>query len=103
MTQRFNNGNIHIKFNKEDITDIKAGKFSDIEVLSWELENVDTYFIGEQFCLSNYAMGVMLYSYYADKVFILNFADLEKLLDGKTLILYAATPSADDREIIENY
>ena len=103
MVKRFNNGNIHVTFDKEDIEDIKKNKFSNIEVLSWELENVDAYFIGEEFCLSNYAMGIMIYSCYADKVFTLDFSDLEKLLNGKTLILYARTPSADDREIIENY
>ena len=87
----------------EEIADIKAGKYSDIELLSWKLEKFDTSFIGEEHCLSNYTMGCTLYSYYADKVFILDFSDVDSvLMAGGTLKLYATEPTPVDREQIES-
>ncbi len=97
---RFKNGNINIRFSQETIDDIKSNRFSDIECLSYALEDVDCYFYGEQFCLSNYAMGIMIYNFYSDKVYLLNFADTDKLLQGKTLKLYARKPDEYDREQI---
>ena len=100
--QRFKNGNLNIRFSPDEIADIKAGKYSDIELLSWKLEKFDTSFIGEEYCLSNYTMGCTLYSYYADKVFVLDFSDIASILmTGGTLKLYARKPDSEDREIIE--
>ena len=100
---RFKNGNINIRFSKETINDIKANKFSDIECLSFALDNVDCYFVGEQFCLSNYDMGVLIYSVYSDKAFILAFSEMDKLIQGKTLKLYAHKPNIEEREQIQYY
>ena len=95
--QRFKNGNLTIRFSPDEIQDIKAGKYSDIELLSRKLEKFDTYFIDE-----NYTMGYTLYSYYADKVFILDFSNIDSvLMTGGTLKLYARKPDSEDREIIE--
>lgn len=105
-TREFKNGNINIKFFKENIEDLKSGKFSDIELLSFALDDVDTYFVGSEFCLSNYEMGTMLYNCRIDKIYILAFSELEKLASGKTLKLYARKPDKYDREILnewENY
>ena len=100
--RRFKNGNINIKWFNENIEDCKKGKFSDIELLSFSLENVDCYIIGEQFCLSNYAMGCLIYNAYMDCIYILNFNDLDILLQGKTLKLYANFNIDDEtRELIE--
>ena len=100
--QRFKNGNINIRFSPDEIADIKAGKYSQIELLSRKLEGFDTYFIGEEYCLSNYIMGCTLYSYHSDKVFILDFSDIDSvLMKGGTLKLYARKPDSEDREIIE--
>src|SRR5574344_693305 len=100
--QRFKNGNLNIRFSPDEIVDIKAGTYSQIELLSWKLDNFDTYFIGEEYCLSNYAMGSTLYSYYSDKVFILDFSDIDSILmTGGTLKLYATEPTPEDREQIE--
>lgn len=100
---RFKNGNINIKFFDETIDDIKSNRFSDIECLSFALDDVDCYFYGEQFCISNYAMGTMIYNAYSDKVYILNFSDIDRLLQGKTLKLYARKPDTEEREQIQYY
>ena len=100
---RFKNGNLNIRFSPEEIANIKAGKHSDIEILSWKLDSFDTYFIGEQYCLSNYEIGCTLYSCYSDSVFLLNFSDIDKyLMNGKMLKLYAMRPTQDDREILKS-
>lgn len=102
--KRFKNGNINIRYFKENIDDLKAGKYSDIELLSFALEKSDCYIVGEQFCLSNYAMGCMIYNAYSDCIYILNFNDLDKLAAGKTLKLYADFNIDDEtRNIIESY
>ena len=100
--QRFKNGNLNIRFSPDEIADIKAGKCSDIELLSWKLGRFDTSFIGEQYCLSNYTMGCTLYSCYAGKVFLLDFSDIDSILmNGRTLKLYASKPTPEDLEQIE--
>ena len=98
---RFTNGNLNIRFSPEEIEDIRAGRYSDIEVLSWKLERFDTYFIGEQYCLSNYDMGTTAHSAYSDHVFTISFAAIENvLMQGKTLKLYAREPDEYDRETL---
>ena len=100
--KRFNNDNCNIRFSPDDIADIKAGKFSDIEILSFKMENLDLYFFGEEFCLSNYAMGIYLYSAYCGKLFLLNYADIDKyLMNGKTLKLIAFKPDKEQQQIID--
>ena len=47
--QRFKNGNLTIRFSPDEIADIKAGKYSQIELLSEKLEKFDTYFIGDEY------------------------------------------------------
>ena len=101
---RFKNGNINIKFSKYQLEDIKKDRFSAIECLSWILSDCDCDFIGDEYCLSNWEMGATIYSWYSDKVFILNFSDIDNvLMKGKTLKLYATNPTEDDRELINNY
>jgi len=69
--------------------------FSD--VIGW----LDTNIIGEEFCLSNYDMGIMLYNCYSDKCYIVSFSDLEKIKAGEKVTLCAYDPDDDDREAIE--
>jgi len=101
--QRFKNGNLNIRFSPEEIADIKSGKFSAPEVLGWKLSSFDSYFIGETYCLSNFATGHTVYNAYNDCIYIVNWADVDSvLMAGKTLKLYARTPDESDREIIES-
>lgn len=100
--QRFNNGNLNIRFSPEEITDIKNGKFSAVELLGWKLEKFDSYFIGETYCLSNYTTGHTIYNCHSDVVYIVDWSDLEGvLMMGKTLKLYARKPDEADREILQ--
>ena len=102
IIKEFENGNINIKLSADTIANINAGKYSDIEVLSWLLDDLDCYYIGEEFCLSNFDMGISIYNCYSDLVYILAFSDIiNKLMKNKTLKLYAATPTADDRLLID--
>ena len=87
---QFKNGNINVRFSESSLENIAKGKWTDIEVLSWLLDSIDTYFEGDEFCLSNYDMGALLHDYYSGKEFIVSFGDINRvLLNGKTLKLYA--------------
>ena len=100
--KEFYNNNINIKLSSEYLEDIKNGRISDIEAVSYTLEEIDCYFVGEEFCLSNYDMGAMIYNCYSDRVYIISFSDIETILKaGKTLKLYARKPDRDDREFLE--
>lgn len=97
----FKNGNINIKFECEDYNDMKNE--SNLIVLLWALEWKDTYLIGEEFCLSNFDMGCMLYNCRRDLVYILSFSKLDEITkSGLTMKLQAHIPDKWDREIIEN-
>lgn len=100
---RFKNGNINIKLFPETIEKLKSGKVSLMESLSNALFAVDCYLYGESFCIGNYDMAVSIYNYYSDKCYIVLFSEIDKLLDGKTLKLYATNPTETDRELINNY
>lgn len=100
--KEFNNGNLSIKF---DLDYIKENpRVSQIELVSWLLDSLDSYIIGEEFCLSNYDMGCQVYNCYSDLVYIMSFTELDKAYyNGSTLKLYARTPDTDDRETINEF
>jgi hypothetical protein len=103
IIKEFRNNNINIKFSNDAITDINAGKFSDIEILSWLLSEIDSYFVGESQCISNYETGILIYNYHSDVCYFLNFSDIDKyLMTNKTLKLYSYKPDKDTRDYI-NY
>lgn len=102
--KEFKNGNLSIRFPIEYQDKLKSGVVSAIEVISLVLEELDCYFIGDEFCLGNYTMGAMIYNCYSDLVYIINFDDIEgTLAAGRWLRLYARIPDKDDREIIDEW
>ncbi len=100
MNRRFKNGNINVRLDPDELSGVKKGSISAFEALSWELDAVDTYLVGDEFCLSNFDMGVYFYSAYSDAMFLFPMSELEKLKEGKTVKLYAKAPDADDREYL---
>ena len=99
---RCRNGNINLRFTPDEIKQIRSGRVSGIEVLSWILDELDCEFLGDEFCLSNYEMGCLIYSYYFDKTYTLRFTDIENvLMKGNALKLYAREPDESDREQLE--
>lgn len=102
--KEFNNGNLSIRFPVEYREKLKSGVVSAIEVISCVLDELDCYFIGDEFCLGNDAMGAMIYNCYSDLVYIINFNDIEKTLAaGRWLRLYARIPDEYDREVINEW
>ena len=102
--KEFNNGNLSIRLPKEYIKRIKNRNLSAIEVISWVLDELDCYFVGDEFCLGNDAMGAMIYNLYSDVVYIINLNDIDKkLMSGRWLRLYAKVPDDDDREVINEW
>ena len=102
--KEFKNGNLSIRFPSEYRDKLKGGIVSDIEVISWVLDELDCYFVGDEFCLSNYTMGAMIYNTYSDLVYIIDFSDIENVLAaGRWLKLYARILDANDMEIINEW
>lgn len=97
--KEFQNGNINLRF---DRTMIEEAQKDEILTLVSLLETLDCYFIGESYCLSNYETGHTVYNAYSDLVYIFAWSELEKLLQGKTVKLYARKPNKTDREISES-
>ena len=99
--KEFKNGNLVIKFAPDEMEKLNAGRVSEIELLSWALDSLDCYIIGEEFCLSNYDMGCQVYNLQLDRLYIVSFTDIEtKLKQGKSLKLYAYKPDSYDRELL---
>lgn len=96
--KEFGNGNINIRFSPEQIAELKTGKISVVEVLSWTLEEIDCYFN----CLSNFTTGATIYNAYSDLCYTIAFSDVESvMMSGRWLKLYARKPDDTDREILE--
>lgn len=104
IIKEYKNNNITIKLSDDAIENIKIGRYSDIEVISWLLDSLDSYFIGEEFYLSNYGMGITIYNCYSDVCYTLSFLALNESIESRnTLRLYAHTPSDAEREDIERW
>lgn len=102
--KEFKNGNLSIRFPVEYRDKLKSGVVSAIEVISLVLDELDCYFVGEEFCLGNWAMGAMIYNCYSDLVYIINFVEIEKTLAaGHWLRLYARIPDENDRDVINEW
>ena len=98
--KEFNNGNMNIHF---DIQDVYQDE-SDVVNLLWLIDSKDTYVISDEYCLSNYDMGMTLYNVRTDKTFIVSFTELaESFKTGKVLKLIANTPDEYDRELIDQF
>ena len=98
--KEFKNGNMNIHF---DIQDVYQDE-SDVVNLLWLIDSKDTYVISDEYCLSNYDMGMTLYNVRTDKTFIVSFTELaESFKTGKTLKLYARIPDEYDRELIDQF
>lgn len=98
--KEFKNGNMNIHF---DIQDVYKNE-SDVVNLLWLIDSHDTYNIGDEYCLSNYDMGMTLYNCRIDRVYIVSFTELaESFRTGKTLKLFAHIPDDYDRELIDQF
>ena len=80
--KEYKNGNITIKFDPELI---ELAKRDSVLALVSALETIDCYFIGETYCLSNYAMGHTIYNAYSDLVYVFLWSEIEELERGKTI------------------
>ena len=97
MCKEYKNGNITIKFDRDTIEEAKKDDVLTLsEVLSW----IDCYFIGETYCLSNFAMGHTIYNAYSDLVYVFDWNLLAMLKAGEMVKLYARKPDEADREIL---
>ena len=98
--KEFKKGNMNIHF---DIQDVYQDE-SDVVNLLWLVDSRDTYVISDEYCLSNYDMGMTLYNVRTDKIFIVSFSELaESFKTGKTLKLCARIPDEYDRELIDQF
>lgn len=96
--KEFKNGNINLRFDR----DLQENASRDeLLTLSSLLDEIDCYFIGEMYCLSNYETGHSVYNAYSDLVYIFPWTALEELKQGKTVKLYARKPDEADREILK--
>lgn len=103
MSATRTNSGISFSFTEEEIEKIKNGTLSDIECIVFELEKLEIGFITDNQCINNYETGAVLYDAYTDKVFLLNFSDINDILmKGETLTLEGKEPTEDDRCNIEN-
>ena len=89
--KRFKNGNLHIKFCDEDMQILKKHRDMDIEMLFGVLCDNGCEIVGDEFCIDNYNMGCLIHDHYNENDFILNFRDLDNMIDNKkTIILKVA-------------
>ena len=101
--KEFKNGNINLSINVNRLFE-NGGNCSDIELILWVLDNIDTSLISDEFCLSNYDTGAILYNVFSDLCYIISVSDIDNVLNaGKTLKLYGHTPDKYERELIKKY
>lgn len=102
--KEFGNGNLSIRVPVEHRPWLTTGmEYATIRI-GEILDELDCYFVGEEFCLSNHSMGRMIYNAHSDLVYVIYYSDiLNVLARGNWLRLYAVTPGANEREIINEW
>ena len=96
---QFRNGNIHLRIRKEDLEEFRNDQVLFLsDLLFW----LDCSFVGETFCLSNYAEGHIIYNRHMDCWYIFNWDDMDVLANGKTVILYSRRMDDEIRELVEH-
>lgn len=98
LIKEYKNGNITIKLYLDNIGEFEKDEILELSELFFQL---DCYFIGDTYCLSNYETGHTVYNTYSDLVYIFPWSALEDLKAGKTIKLYALKPDETDREWME--
>ena len=93
IVKRFKNGNFNVKMESEDFN-----KESTLINLIWALQDNDCDLFGEEYCISNYEMGVDMYCYYTGMIVSIPYRVLEELENGKTIKLYAHFPNEWETE-----
>lgn len=101
----YKNGNLHIKLSSDAVKDIQAGRLNDIECISWILDSLDCYFIGDDMSAGNFDMCAMIYNLHSDYIYTILFGyDIEnKLKKGYSITLHARRPDKDDRQYIQDH
>lgn len=94
----FKNGNLNIRIPKGELEEFRK---DEVLYLVYLLFWLDCEFIGETYCLSNWATGHTIYNSYMDCTYIFPWDALETLDDGKTLKLIALEVEDYERELIE--
>ena len=89
--KRFKNGNMNVKINLEKGDEI-------LESFLSAVYDYDCEVWGDEFCISNFEMGICLYSWYTDMKYIVSYTDLDELEKGKTIKLYGIKLDKWDRE-----
>lgn len=95
---QFDNGNLNIRIEKEDLEDYLKDQVFFLSDLLWHLS---CEFVGESFCLGNADTGHLIYNYSKDCCYIFSWRELETLAEGNTVKLYAHKPTEEERELIE--
>lgn len=103
--KQFHNGNISIKFNKEtiDVCNNNEHKYlKALEEISYIINNIDCYYIGDEYSCGNYDVGISIYNVNTGLIyrFVITYC-VNELLDGKTLKLYGSLPDEDDLTMIK--
>lgn len=101
LVREYKNGNITLKYNcNTENIDIMDCIVDIINTVDW----IDTYDISGLTYYGNDCMAMTLYNIRLDKTYLLNtWIIATKLLKGYTIRLYARTPDASDKELIDNF
>lgn len=86
--KEFKHGNVHVKYEPDEIIPDERDSVL-VNVLN-ELDMYDTYMIGEYwYNLSNYHCGIDLYNIRLDTIYTITSIDIERLKNGKMMVLAA--------------
>lgn len=96
LVKRFKNGNFNVKIDGHE-----SKHESTLVNLIWALNDYDCTLFGEEYCISNFGMGVDMYCYYTDMIVSIPYRVLEELEAGKTVKLYAHKLDTWEKEEFE--
>lgn len=91
------NNNLVIEYDSDTMEEARK---DEMLTFSEVIGGLDTYIVGEPFCISNFDMGILLYNSYSDRCYIISYSELERIKAGEKVELTAIAPTEEDRETI---
>lgn len=100
----FKNGNINIKFNPDEVKEIRKsierGRESEVSAVLMRLDNIQLAINCEQ-SAGNFTTCYVFYNYYTDKEYTPLYKDFIDACNGKTVKFYGR--KITDEELTQNY
>ena len=105
MVKEFNNGNINVKFDSDDIKKCNAAGNDNFwkayEILGAYLDSVDCEYIADFYSVGNVHQAIDIFNHRTQKIFSIYDNEFYELIEGSTIKLIGRNATDEELEILD--